>query len=239
MPEKTVKTREGSTKRANLNPGLSSFGPLVESPADKIQQKNILTRLAALFSKKRPYILHGGTALNLLFLEARGRIPNDIDLRCHDLEASREDLLSQGYQPIAKPGPIPIHSFVDENGIEIDLSQNGIGYPTCEYNIGEVSVTSYGFHTLFAEKLLALARKRTLKDLYDAFGCIQVPCNAAEIRRRAISIGKNGGVDPTVLADRSFTIEKAGGPIRTSQEIKPHEMLSMVRYFATRVFGPA
>ena len=198
-------------------------------------EAHVLQRLAVLFSEPNPpYVLNGGAAINLIFAGGARRVPTDIDLRCDDLEATRR-VFERRYLPVKKPATVKLHCFVDENGVEMDLTQNRFGGSKRDHTASggglSTPVKSYDFETLFAEKLLALTRKRDAKDLVDAHACLGIPFDRGCLLRIIHGVGKGDRIDLSALARSSFLLDATTSQGHVAATISADEMLPELQRF--------
>jgi len=228
----TIKRLERERGRIAGRPPAACASPLLEEPGPSVladvsrrtgfsQERlrkdfHILQRLADLFpGPAPPYALNGGAALNMIYLGSGRRVPSDIDLRCDDLRECSKSLADRFRPAPRRPTNVEVYSFIDENGIVIDLAQDrlgrdkrrlqarsvlhGQGFGQCA-----VDVLSYDFETLFAEKLMALARKRGPKDLYDAHLCLSEACDQRMLVEILGECRRMEGTDPRIITSVSF-----------------------------------
>jgi len=209
------------------------------------RELNLLRRLTDLFSKTNPpYALNGSAALHLIFLGER--TPSDIDLRCDDVEATRK-LFSNRFEQVQRATTtVPLYSFKDENGVLIDITQNlftrtrkhFIASPTASnlFTNDSSRVVSYDFEVLFAEKLIALTRKRDFKDLYDADSCLSHDADIARVAITLKEIGKHDGINPSFLISPLYVLDGGlCGDVPVSYTTA-NEMLSRVQAFVRSIF---
>lgn len=214
-------------------------------PTDRLRKElRLVLRLADLFAGAGvPYALNGGAALNMIFLDGARRLPSDIDLRTDDIAGSRA-LLEADLQKLDKPAPLPsICCFVDRSGIEVDLAPNPYQRERkwfvarsifCEYGHPELSVgvLSYDFEVLLADKIMALARKRMAKDLYDTFVSIGRDFDRKKLADLLARLEKHDRVDPTVIASPSYALATGREePSSVTAHIDLDLMLSAVQRF--------
>ncbi len=208
------------------------------------RELSILKRLSDLFSKPDPsYALNGSAALHLIFLGKR--TPSDIDLRCDDVQATRK-LFSTRFEQVQRATTtVPRYSFKDEKGVLIDLSQNlftrtrkiFVASSTISNSFTNEfpQVLSYDFEVLFAEKLIALTRKRNLKDLFDAYSCFSRNADLARVSMILKEIGNHDGIDPSSLTSFSYVLDGGpGGDVPVSQ-VSAKEMLAKVQAFVRSI----
>ena len=203
-----------------------------------LKESWIRNRIADLFSVSNPpYALNGSAALHLIFLGKR--TPSDIDLRCDDIEATRKALGSR-FEEIPRKTTVPVYGFTDENGVCIDLSQNRFARSRRALAVSKEShgvilppftVVSYDFEVLFAEKLIALIRKRDTKDLYDAYCCISHGADFGRVASNLREIGKKDGIEPTAILAPSYGVDARAGMGALGAEIGVGKMLEKVRAF--------
>ena len=221
------------TTAQTRNP-ISSAKPLTEDK--RLIEANTLSRLAHLFSSsKAPYALNGGAALHFIYLRELRRTPSDIDLRCDDLESCRR-MFADRFEPMEKPSPVEMYCFRDENGIIIDITQNRFPRIKKMMKAASVDVLSYDFEVLFAEKLIALARKRDYKDLFDAYSCLSVEMDVKRFVRYLREISEHDEIDPSAIANPSYIIDGGrGGDAPVVPGVSETAMLSRVQSFISSV----
>ena|GEM_PF-5673191 len=219
---------------------LSKSSSNCDRARERFQKElSILKRLSDLFSKPKPaYVLNGSAALHFIFLGKR--IPSDIDLRCDDVEATRK-ALSNRFEEVPRSTTVPVYGFLDENGVLIDLSQNQflrtrktfVANPTSPnlFKDHSTPVFSYDFEVLFAEKLIALTRKRDLKDLFDAHSCLSRPVDLARVMLNLKEIAGVDGIDLLTLASPSYVLDGGLGGVVPASQTTPEEMLAKVQSF--------
>lgn len=202
----------------------------------------IRARLRELFSAPNPpYALNGSAALHLIFLGKR--TPSDIDLRCENIEATRE-ALSPRFKAMQRKSNVPVYGFLDANGVMIDLSQDRFSRPKKTFMITPENsdalflpfpVLSYDFESLFAEKLIALTRKRDLKDLFDAYSCLSRDADFARVAMNLKRIGAHDGIDPLSLVSSSYVLDGGTGGYSLVSKTTSEEMLAKVQSFVRSI----
>jgi len=254
----TIKQREGEARKCS--PKAAGASPLLEAPHPSVlaeisqrtglsqerlrKEFHLFQRLTDLFSSPNPpYALNGGAALNMIYLRGGRRVPSDIDLRCDDLQECRK-LLADRFQPTAhRPTNVEVYSFIDENGTVIDLAEDRFDRTKKrlqarsvlhEQGFGQyaVDVLSYDFEILFAEKLIALARKRSPKDLYDAYLCLSEAHDRRKLLRFLQEYQTREGTDPRAITGPSFKADGEGMlpncPSETEMLIKVQRLIRAV-----------
>lgn len=244
-PKNTKEPIAESIQKETLAGIARQTGPPVEGLLRDIY---VLERLADLFSVRNPpYALNGGAALNMIHFGETKRVPSDIDLRCDDLEECRR-AFSGVFEQIKKPVPVEAYCFVDENGIEIDLSQNRFDRSKkrfqatsilCNYGLTQYTadVLSYDFEILFAEKIIALARKKDFKDLYDAYVCMSHEFDRKKLLYFLAEFRDHDEIDPFVIASSSFLLDGGrGGAHHVTSDLNENEILRKVQDFVRGFF---
>lgn len=170
-------------------------------------------RLRDLFSTPNPpYALTGGAALHYIFLGSR--TPNDIDLRCDDLEATRREFASR-FEEVPRKTMVPVYGFRDENGVFIDITQNRfdrvkkplpVRHSAHCLSQESFQVLSYDFEVHFADKLFALARKGGLTDLFDAYSCTAMQFDLGRLSAQVRDIGEHDDIKPARLLAPSYSL---------------------------------
>lgn len=199
-------------------------------------------RLRDLFSTPNPpYALSGGAALHYLFLGTR--TPNDIDLRCEDLEATRRDFASR-FEEVPRKTNIPVYGFKDGNGVFIDITQNRFDRLKKPLPVRHsapcllqepFTVLSYDYEAHFADKLFALARKGGLTDLFDAYSCIAIQCDLGRLSAQVRDIGENDATNLARLFEISYSLNPKLMWSYPDIGVAPEQMLEKVRAFVRSI----
>lgn len=189
-------------------------------------------------------VLFGGTALNLFHFGSRQRLSYDIDIKAKDVD-SVHSILRKNYKELTSSD---IFYRFSADGAQIDLARSYtpakaeykkvksifdiLGYPMID-----VGFHIYPFEVLFAEKLIAFAKRGTAKDLYDSWACIGMEYDKKKFYGWLVRLANSSKVDPRIIATRHHYADTDMGKVDSMLPVlNGREMYMEVKDFVRALF---
>lgn len=152
-------------------------------------------------------ILFGGTALNLFYFGKKQRLSYDIDIKSRNT-AFVYSKLKKEHEELPKSDIF--YRFRTKEGIMIDLSRNYYKikpeklkansiFDVTDNKLFDTWFYVYPFEVLFADKILALARRGTARDLYDVKTCMSFDYNKEYFFKTLLHLSDKNKIDPRLI----------------------------------------
>jgi len=196
-------------------------------PTEKLKKEiKVMNCLGDVFGfAEKKIVLFGGTALNKIFFHEKQRLSYDVDLKCGNFSECLA-IFGEKYERVIDSKIFT--AFSNKDGVRIDLSKEDFRFKKIKMNAKSffyyqgfetiaVNVITYEFEVLFAEKILAMSRRGTARDLYDTWIGRWSRLDEKKLLKYLIKLGNKKKVDSrfiiTKFHQQDFDMSKLDHPL--------------------------